>query len=104
MKKKIYISIPITGHPYRDQREKADLAARMLSKKGYIPVNPFNIYAGHQPDYYDHLTADLRALADCDGIYFCTGWEQSLGCNIEHDFVMRHIAAKRKDYEVTYEI
>lgn len=101
-KTKIYISIPISGEDYKQQRRFADTVASGLSKRGYIPVNPFNIYAGHERDYWDHVCADLRALADCDAVMFLPGWERSLGCNIEHDFVMRCIAHGKKQYKVIY--
>lgn len=103
MKPKIYISIPITGHVEPVQRRTAELTAMMLSKQGYEPVNPFMVYAGKDPDYWDHICYDLRALADCDAVYFCSGWEQSLGCCIEHDFVLRCIAAEKKSYKIIYE-
>lgn len=102
-KLKIYISIPIKGLPHKVQKMTADLVASMLSKQGYQPVNPFSIYAGKQPDYWDHLCADLRALADCDGVYFCSGWEKSMGCCIEHAFVMNRQKFGDKIYKVIYE-
>ena len=80
---KVYISIPITGEDYKKQRELADQIARSLSRKGHEPVNPFNIYAGKNPSYEDHLAYDLRALMDCDAIVMCRGWEHSFGCNLE---------------------
>lgn len=101
--KKIYISIPIQGHNTEVQRMTADMVASMLSKQGWKPVNPFKIYAGQAPDYWDHITADLRALADCDAVFFCSGWEQSLGCRIEHDFVERIGQFTDKVYKIIYE-
>lgn len=102
-KRKIYISIPITGKDYKKQREHADEIARSLSRQGWEAVNPFNIFAGKNPSYEDHLACDLRALMDCDAIYFCEGWENSLGCNIEHDTALRFIAANRKNFKIIYE-
>lgn len=83
---KIYISIPITGHDEHKQREKADLAKAMLSRAGHKAVSPFDIYAGHDPQYADYLCADLRTLADCDAIYLCDSWQFSRGCRIEANF------------------
>lgn len=102
-RKKIYISIPITGHNIELQRRTAKLTAAMLERQGYKAVNPFEIYAGSRPDYWDHICADLRALADCDGAYFCSGWEKSLGCSIEHDFVTRCQGHGKKFYTLFYE-
>lgn len=86
MKKRIYISIPISGHDLTRQREKADRIKIKLSKDGYEVVNPFDIYSGDNPTYFDHICNDLRALADCDGAYFCIGWQNSKGCQIERSF------------------
>lgn len=103
MKKKIYISLPISGKDFKEQREYADKVAHSLSRQGWDVVNPFNIYAGRNPNYYDHLAFGLRALMDCDAVFFCREWVKSFGCNVEHDYVMRSIAMGRKTYKVIYE-
>ena len=100
---KVYISIPITGKDYKKQREHADQIARSLSRKGYEPVNPFNIYAGKNPDYWDHICYNLRALADCDVIYLCEGWSYSCGCSIERDFALQAQIHGKKQYMIIYE-
>lgn len=81
----IYISLPITGRE-KEAREHADMMKSALSKSGHRPVSPFDIYAGKHPAYEDYLCADLRALADCDAILLCAGWESSRGCRIEANF------------------
>lgn len=81
----IYISLPITGREIH-ARQHADLVKAMLSRAGHKPINPFEIYCGKNPEYADHLCADLRALADCDAIYLCSGWQFSRGCRIERTF------------------
>lgn len=103
MKQKIYISIPIAGHDERATREKADRIKASLSRKGWHPVNPFEVYAGRNPEYADFICCDLRAMMDCDAIYFCEGWEQSCGCNVEHDVAMRFKAHGKKDFKLMYE-
>lgn len=99
---KIYISIPITGRE-QQAREKADLIKAALSKQGHTPVTPFDIYAGKNPTYSDHLCYDLRAMLDCDAILFCEGWKQSCGCTIEHDVSMRFKVYGKKDFKIMYE-
>ena len=83
---KVYISLPITGHDEKRQREKADMVKAALSRAGHKPVSPFDIYAGKNPTYFDYLCYDLRALADSDAIYLCEGWENSRGCLVEAHF------------------
>lgn len=82
---KIYISLPITGCEIH-ARQHADIVKAMLSRAGHNPVNPFEIYCGKNPEYADNLCADLRALADCDAIFLCRGWQFSRGCRIERTF------------------
>lgn len=100
---KIYISLPISDVGIAKAREKADLIKGKLSRKGHIPVSPFDIYAGKNPQYEDNICCDLRAMLDCDGIIFCNGWEQSLGCNIEHDVAKDYNKFKKKDFKLMYE-
>lgn len=102
MKNKIYISLPISGQE-QEAREHADLVKAKLSREGHKPVSPFDIYAGKNPTYEDHICCDLRATLDCDAIYFCKGWEQSCGCNIEHDIALRYIAHGKKNFKIIYE-
>lgn len=101
-KTKIYISLPISGQEHK-AREKADRIKTALSKKGYEVISPFDIYPGKDPEYEDYICFDLRALMDCDAVYFCLGWEHSCGCGIEHDVVMRFKAFGKKDFKVMYE-
>lgn len=86
---RIYISIPITGHDEARQRERADLIKARLSREGGHPVSPFEIYVGKNPTYADHICCDLRALADCDAILMCEGWQLSRGCRIERYFALQ---------------
>lgn len=99
---KIYISLPITGREAY-AREHADLIKAWLSRKGYHPVSPFDLYAGQNPTYADYICYDLRTMIDCDGIIFCQGWEHSCGCGIEHDVAMRLKAYGKRNFKIMYE-
>lgn len=85
-KVKIYISLPITGHPRGDVLMRAGIVKCRLESLGFEVVNPLEVDAGESPEYFDHIAADLRALADCDAIYMCRGWRESRGCRLEHAF------------------
>ena len=78
----IYISLPITGQE-QEAREKADLTKAMLRRAGHKVITPFEVYAGKNPVYKDHIAFDIRALLDCDAIYLCDGWQFSQGCQLE---------------------
>lgn len=82
--KTIYISIPISGHDEKKQREKADRIKHLLSRKGWNAINPFDIYVGPDPTYGAYLGADVRMIIDhADAIFMCSGWQESKGCRIE---------------------
>jgi len=100
---RIYISIPISGKPRKEVMQKADNIKAALSRQGHRPVSPFDICAGHDPSYEDYICQDLRAMMDCDAVYFCAGWEESCGCNVEHDVAMRFKAHGKKDFKIMYE-
>lgn len=82
---KIYISLPITGRE-AEARHHADIVKAALSRAGHEVVNPFEIFVGKNPTYADYLCVDLRALAECDAIFLCNGWQSSRGCRIERNF------------------
>lgn len=100
---KIYISLPITGQE-RQAQEKADLVKAALSRKGYKPVSPFDIFAGKEAKYEDHICQDLRIMLDCDAIYFCEGWEKSCGCNVEYNTAMTFKSYGKKDFKIMFEV
>ena len=79
----IYISLPITGQDDKKVREKADLVKAALSRAGHKVITPFEVNAGKNPVYKDHIAFDIRALLDCDAIYLCDGWQFSKGCRLE---------------------
>lgn len=100
---KIYISIPITGYDKKAVRERADIIKAALSRKGHKAITPFDINHGKNPTYNDYICNDLRAMLDCDAVFFAKGWEDSCGCGIEHDTAQRYNAAGRKAFKFIYE-
>ncbi|MBD5307618.1 MAG: DUF4406 domain-containing protein [Bacteroides sp.] len=101
-KGKIYISLPITGQ-LESARQKAEAMAHKLSREGWEPINPFDVYAGKNPTYEDYLCYDIRVLMRCDAVLFCTGWEGSLGCCIEHDIATRYNQFRPGSFKIYYE-
>lgn len=92
MKKRLYISIPITG-----VEEKSRIKAAQLQKhfeaQGYDVINPFEIgmhleklheLCGHKPPTWaNYMDWCVWALRSCDVVYFCVGCGNSNGCKIE---------------------
>lgn len=71
--KKVYVSIPITGENYNDQRNHAFVVATNLFQKDYDVITPFDVAMGKC----------IEALLDCDVIYLCKNWQKSKGCLTE---------------------
>lgn len=83
MKKKIYISIPITGLDYATQQQLAATHQQVLESEGYEVVNPFELTPeqGKTDAYY--MGRCIEALLQCDAILMCDGWMNSKGCRTE---------------------
>ena len=89
----IYISLPITGH--EDTYEKRlDEAVEYVGEKYqdvYI-ITPKEVaerledYQPMKPKYKDYLLADMEAIAHCDAIFLCRGWNVRYGCFAELAF------------------
>jgi len=79
MKKKIYISLPITGH-----EDLAKLRAE-VGQKGFDAVTPFDVSPDSNASYAEHMGRDIQALLECDAVYFCRGWQDSKGCQAEYE-------------------
>ena len=93
--KKIYISLPISGHE-DTYEQRLDAAVKYVKEKhpeyGEI-VTPKDVaknleraYFPLQPKYKDYLFSDLEEIYDCDAIFMCRLWSQSHGCQAEYAF------------------
>ena len=90
--KKIYISLPITGHEDTYER-RLNAAVRYVKAK--FPeydriITPKDVaenlekeYHPLEPKYKEYLLCDINAIYDCDAIFMCRGWHDSDGCFAE---------------------
>lgn len=81
--KKAYVSIPITGEDYNDQRNHAFVVATNLAQKGYDVITPFDIIKDLSTPYNECMGKCVKELLKCDIIYLCRGWQSSKGCMAE---------------------
>lgn len=81
--KKVYVSIPITGENYNDQRNHAFVVATNLFQKGYDVITPFDVVQSLSIPYNTAMGKCITALLDCDVIYLCKNWQKSKGCTAE---------------------
>ena len=104
MKRRIYLSGPMSGIPRSEYQRKFCEAERILHRHGYGVINPCNVWAcrfpwiykamefclGHSKAYAIILAYDLLLLMTrADGIAMLPGWRASRGAQIEN-YVARH--------------
>lgn len=83
MKKKIYISGPISGHDLEVRREVFSDAAKAAAALGFEPVSPFDNGVPEDAPWEDHMRADIKMLLDCHAILMLPGWHHSKGATTE---------------------
>ena len=93
-RKRIYISIPISGHDLEEVKAKARVVrVRLLYdvfglKKGcHRPdvITQFDVCSEPDKPYSYYTGKDIEALLECDAIYLCSGWQISKGCMAEFE-------------------
>lgn len=84
MKKKYFISIPITGMEEQSRVLCKEYKEKLLQKYDDIDViTPFEINTKKDmPDSY-YMGRDIERLMECDAIISCDGWQKSKGCQVE---------------------
>ena len=84
MKKKVYISGPITNDP--DYKAKFAKAEKLLSSE-YKVINPANQIV--QLDWTGYMKIDIAEMLRCDCLYMLKGWQKSKGARLEYDIATR---------------
>jgi hypothetical protein len=106
MKKRLYISIPISGIEPQS-KIKASQMQKHFEAQDYEVVNPHEIgevlRALHrlcglpEPTWDDYMEWCLHAVVSCNVIWFASNWMESRGCRDESQ------EALRQGKEVIYE-
>lgn len=88
MSKRIYISGKISGTDAASAKARFNEAEKALLEAGFEVVNPLNIKPEVEgnPEWADHIIADLQQLRHCDGLCLLENWHTSPGANIEKYF------------------
>lgn len=84
MKKRIYISLPISHYDLEERKRYAKHVEDFLSQFFEV-VNPFNNGIPDDADWRVHMKKDIKMLLECDAIFLCKDWEKSKGCKLEFD-------------------
>lgn len=118
MKRKIYLSGPMSGIPRSEYRRKFREAERILRRHGYGVINPCRVWVcrwpwiyramecvlGKRLAYAAVLCYDLLLLMTrADGIAMLPGWQASRGAQIEN-YVSMHFWMQGISKSVTEEI
>lgn len=80
---RVYISIPITGKCYDEQRQKAEVAKNWLDENGMTGVSPFENGMDTNKPRHQHMQRDIEMLLDADAIMPMQLWQSSKGCKLE---------------------
>lgn len=83
MKKKIYISLPISGRDIKKVEMECCLASTRIKEFGLKPVSPLDVSPDTESSYAEHIGRDITAMLGCDGALFLKGWDNSKGCALE---------------------
>lgn len=82
-KKKLYVSLPITGRDIEDVRRDCAWAHTRYDNE-YEVVTPLDVTPdqGEHPYSY-YISRDIEVLLTCDAAIFLTFWQCSKGCRLE---------------------
>ena len=99
----VFISVPMSGRPDADVRADIERATTAIKKKFDTAGKQVEIVHNFDcviapPEECIHLVTNslrylgeaVRQMAFCDTVYFCRGWENSPGCNIEREICKRY--------------
>lgn len=105
--KKAMLSQPMAGKSEAEIIATRDKAIRALKERGYEVVNTLFTDEWYSDNAMKErgvvniplcfLAKSLENMSKCHAVYFCRGWEQARGCQIEH------AAAVAYGLEIIYE-
>lgn len=88
---KVFICQPMAGKTNEEIYEERCKAVEFLNSKGYEVANSLFSFDSVEldrrgvkkvPVYY--LSKALEVMSKCDAVYYCEGWENARGCQIEY--------------------
>ena len=82
-RRKIYLSLPISGYDLSERRKTSLEKQRELETMGFQVLNP--LFNGLAPDAGTnaHMKRDIEMLLGCDAIYLMRRFTHSAGCMTE---------------------
>lgn len=103
---RVMISQPMRGLTADEIAETKARATRKIEAMGYTVVNTLfdeGYFSDEDLDGVAHkslffLAQSLEQMSTCDAVYFCKGWEDARGCQIEH------MTAENYGLDIIYEV
>lgn len=91
--KKAMISQPMASKTAEEIKVTHNKAIKKLNELGYKLINTLftdewvakekTNDVANMPLWF--LAKSLQKMSECDAVYFCRGWENTRGCNVEHE-------------------
>lgn len=89
MKKRIYLSGPISGRDINERRKEFKARQETLERLGHVVFNPLENGLPADSITQRHMHRDLSKLTSetepFDEVYMMRGWLHSAGCKLEFD-------------------
>ena len=82
MKKKVYISLPISDGTWKPWNQIAS-QLRTDRKTWFQGGVTFGSIFRPKTSYAEHIGRDITALLECDAVLVLPGWVESKGCALE---------------------
>lgn len=83
MKKKVYISLPISGRTLDKVKERASFIKASVGEE-FEPLTPFDICPDSTLEYPKLMGRDIAGLLKCQILLLDYDWQESKGCRAEH--------------------
>lgn len=97
---KAMLSQPMAGKSEEEIKEARERAINELTSRGYEIVNTLFSDEWYSAEHMKErgvvniplcfLSKSISNMCLCNAVYFCKGWENAIGCKIEHDIAVAY--------------
>jgi len=88
-KKKIYIAGKVTGEDMAKCTMKFGNAQKEIEALGFEAVNPLEVVGSFQVTWEEAMKKCIKALIDCDAVYFLEDFRKSSGAMYEREIAIK---------------
>lgn len=80
---KVYISGPISAN-VEQAAIQFTIAEQRLKLEGHEVINPMKLPHNHDKSWESYMREDIKAMMECDMVYFLKDWLESKGARLEY--------------------